>query len=118
MSKTWFDKTCDPKSWFDVTTKPGGWFSIESIADNIALPTKVYWVQLEIPYGAPLSQARAVYWNGNQIAEVTDALIGTGLKPLVLLNGEVKERAASEGDAIVLIEGVLCVLPSGYELLI
>ncbi len=99
----WFDKEASPIGWFGAEASASGWFDSSL---------------LEIPAGTVLIPARALYWTGTEIAEVTDALIGTGLKAIVLLDGVIKERAASEGVPLILLNGELFVLTAGYELII
>ena len=116
----WFDKEATPSGWFVVEASAPGWFDSVLLGTTSTLPVeaRVFWVQLEVPAGSVLTPARALYWTGNSIAEVTDALVGTGLKAIVLLNGVIKERSTTEGDPLILLNGELFVLPAGYELII
>lgn len=57
--------------------------------------------------GHQLTPRRALYWDGSLIREITDVLIGTGKKPIVLLDGALKERATTEGSPVVVVDGQL-----------
>jgi len=61
---------------------------------------------------------RAMLLKAAALSQITDAEVGTGKKPLVLLNGEVKERTASEGIPIVYDAGNLRTIAAGETLLI
>lgn len=63
-------------------------------------------------------QRRALLHNAGGFSQITDAELGTGKKPLVLLNGEIKERAASEGIPIVYDAGNLRTIAAGETLLL
>lgn len=61
---------------------------------------------------------RALVISSGSVIEITDVQIGTGLKPLVSYLGNIKERSASEGTAIVLDGGTLKEMLSSETLLI
>lgn len=61
---------------------------------------------------------RAILQKIGAMSQITDAELGTGKKPLVLLNGEIKERAASEGIPIVYDAGNLRTIAAGETLLL
>ena len=65
--------------------------------------------------GVALTPRRALYWDGSLIREITDGLIGSGKKPIVLLNGRLRERAASEGIPVIVQNGQLRCLDSSTE---
>lgn len=98
------------QGWFDKHAIPSAWFATEATAKG--------WFDELIVGGEDAVGVRALYWNGSRICQVTDALVGTGLKPLVLLNGIIKERAASEGVPLVFMNDAITTLPSGSTLLI
>lgn len=82
------------------------------------LNARVFWAEIEVPAfsGTP---RRALFWDGANLREVTDALLGTGKKPIVLLSGALKERAVSEGVAVVIVNGSLrCIDPATEVLLV
>ena len=97
--------------FFDVLNTPKGWFSVDS--------TVLGWFDksiIQVPYAVPLTYRRAILWNGSIYIEITDDLVGTGLKPLVLLDdGTIKERSASEGTPVILIDGILKTLNTATE---
>ncbi len=82
------------------------------------MSAKVAWVELEVPYGVPGTPYRALVIINGRISEITDDLIGTGLKPLVLLDGQVRERVDTEGTPLILINGLFYTLPQGSTLLL
>ena len=61
---------------------------------------------------------RAIILSGTGMqAEIQDAQIGQGIQPLVLMpDGSVQERVASEGDPLVLNGGILQTLPENSTL--
>lgn len=63
-------------------------------------------------------QVRALLLKLGLIQQVTNAEVGTGMKPLVLLDGEIKERSVSEGIPIVYDSGGLRTLAAGETLLL
>lgn len=65
---------------------------------------------------APVVLYRALILLDGELNEVPDKLVGSGVKPLVLLEGLLKERVDAEGLPVVLIEGGLQTLPSGGTL--
>lgn len=65
--------------------------------------------------GTSLTPRRALYWDGSLIREITDVLVGTGKKPIVLLNGTLKERAATEGVPVIVMNGQLRCLDTTTE---
>ena len=68
--------------------------------------------------GVSLAQ-RALYWNGLCVAQITDALIGTGKKPIVLmLDGTLRERVASEGTPLILVNSKRMLLNTSTETLL
>lgn len=78
---------------------------------------KIAWVQFEIPAGDEEGAFyRALIIVDGAIYQITDALVGTTLKPLVLYEGQVKQRSEDEGFPLVLIDGQLCTLPVGGTL--
>lgn len=93
---------------------------IKSLSTN---PFQVFAPQvLHLPLVVPVSggvleQYRALILNNGYLAQITDGLIGTGLKPLVLLDGRIKERETTEGEPLVMVNGVLCTMPPGGGLL-
>lgn len=74
--------------------------------------------QLITGAAAPLAQKRAVILRSGVLAEIADAEIGSGVKPVVLHNGRLRQRAASEGDPVVLENGRLRRLAEGEMLLL
>lgn len=64
------------------------------------------------------ASSRALLFQTGQLKQITDAELSTGKKPLVLLDGQIKERAASEGIPIVYDAGGLRTLASNETLLI
>lgn len=65
--------------------------------------------------GPQLTPRRALYWDGSVIREITDAQVGTGKKPIVLLNGALRERATSEGTPVIVVDGQLRCLDTTTE---
>lgn len=65
-----------------------------------------------------IQQVRALLIKSGQLHQITDAEVGTGLKPLVLLAGEIKQRSASEGIPIVYDAGGLRTIAAGETLLL
>lgn len=66
-----------------------------------------------------LIQRRALYWAGSGFAQITDALVGTGKKPFVILSdGSIKERVLSEGTPIIWDSSVLRALQGSTETLV
>ena len=61
---------------------------------------------------------RALIVISGVLRQITDAEVGTGKKPVVLLDGTLKERTASEGLPIVYDAGDLRTIASGEILLI
>lgn len=62
---------------------------------------------------------RALVRGGPWLAEITDGLLGTGKKPLVILGGELRERIAAEGVPVIVDAGALrCLDPATEQLLI
>jgi hypothetical protein len=56
--------------------------------------------------GEGATTQRAVIHKNGGYARVTDAQLGTGLKPLVVYNGKLRYRQTTEGVPIVLVPGV------------
>lgn len=76
-----------------------------SIAELAPLSTSVSW--------------RALILDTGVLREILDAELGTGKKPIVLLNGELKQRATTEGSPLVIgATGDWQTMPSGDTLLI
>ena len=102
----------------DITLWPG-----EPITSNIVVHTTmadffyaaVAWVQIEIPKAPPLTPRRALYLAAGVLGQIPTGLLGTGLKPVVILSGELKERAASEGTPVILDAGLLRCLNAASE---
>lgn len=65
--------------------------------------------------GPQLTPRRALYWDGSIIREVSDAVRGTGKKPIVLLDGALRERATSEGTPVIVVDGQLRCLDTTTE---
>lgn len=61
---------------------------------------------------------RALIMSSGQLAEITDAQLGTNLKPLVIYNGDLRQRSVAEGSPLVLDAGTLRALASGETLLL
>ena len=61
---------------------------------------------------------RALVRDGQWLAEVTDAWLGTGRKPVVILAGELRERVAAEGVPVIIDSGVLRCLDAATEQLL
>jgi hypothetical protein len=70
------------------------------------------------PVSSSSSSRRALILALGQLKEVPDNLLGTGLKPLVLVQGQVQERVASEGTPLILDQGQLRTLAANETLLI
>lgn len=97
-----FDRAIVPLAWGDQAYQAGGWFSEEMLS----------------PPDQGGASYRAIVLVGGVLRQVTDALLGTGMKPVVLDSGVLKERSASEGTPMVLVGGALVPMPSGGTLLI
>lgn len=61
---------------------------------------------------------RALVCDGPWLAEITDVLLGTGRKPVVILAGELRERAAAEGVPVIIDAGSLRCLDAATEQLL
>lgn len=61
---------------------------------------------------------RALIMSGGVITQIVDALIGANKKPLVMYQGGVQERVASEGVPIVVVNGEIRTLAANETLLI
>lgn len=61
---------------------------------------------------------RAIIIQLGTMKQITDAEVATGKKPLVMLDGQIKERSASEGIPVVYDAGGLRTLASNETLLI
>ena len=59
---------------------------------------------------------RALIIENGYIQQITNAQIGTGLKPLVLLNGIWQQRATTEGSPIVLDTGTIRIINANETL--
>jgi hypothetical protein len=72
--------------------------------------------------GAPVGGANTVHpalvLVNNRLRKVRDEELGTGLRPLVLYDGELRLRVGSEGTPMVFIDGEAVPLPLGHSLLI
>ena len=66
-------------------------------------------------FGTPV---RAIIFFNGFLAQVTDAQIGTALKPVVYDSGELKVRSATEGTPVVYDSGFLRTIAAGETLLI
>lgn len=97
-----FDRSIVPLAWGDQSYQVGGWFSEELLSP----PDQVG------------GSYRAIVLVSGVLLQVTDAMLGTGLKPVVLNSGVLQERAASEGTPMVLVGGALVPMPSGGTLLV
>lgn len=64
------------------------------------------------------SSVRALVLTNGELGLITDAQVGTGKKPVVLLSGDLKERAASEGLSLTLSDGVIRQLATDETLII
>lgn len=67
---------------------------------------------------AAVNPVRATLFLNGVFAQIQDAQIGTGLKPVVLDAGFPKVRAASEGVPLVFDSGYLRTIAAGETLLI
>lgn len=56
-------------------------------------------------YLSPLTPVRAIVVTSGSLGEVTDAQLGTGKKPVVVYQGDLKERATIEGEPVVMSGG-------------
>ena len=68
--------------------------------------------------GSNLLPVRAIYWSGSSLCQIKDADVGSGMRPIVLLNGQLKERSSSEGVPVVLDGGQLRCISSSVEMLL
>lgn len=97
-----------------------------SISDSAAnkLAGNPWQIFKQSPKRIPVSNAiaqsityrRAILWGIYGMAEITNAQLSLGFKPLVLYNGQIKERVATEGVPIIMINGNLQTLASSDTL--
>lgn len=102
---------------------PGGAYISSPNANEAQVPGGVYYQVnaassgTTTPAQSGSTSIRALVMVNNLITQITDALVGTGLKPLVLVNGVIQQRVASEGIPIV-YDGNKMRTMSGTETLI
>jgi hypothetical protein len=70
------------------------------------------------PLVATATTQRAIILQNGVMTQIVDALIGTNMKPLVLYQGQIQQRVASEGAPIVLAQGQLRVLAANETLIL
>lgn len=118
-AKGLFSKVLIREGWFDKTAQRAGWFDAATLGGTDA---KVSWVQLEIPAGVSggsLIPRRALWLDAGALRQISDALIGTGKKPVVILSGVLRERSTTEGVPVIIDGGSLhCLDGATEELLI
>jgi len=68
--------------------------------------------------GAGATPRRALIMVNGQITQVVDALVGTNQKPLVLYLGAVRQRVASEGVPLILVNGTIRTLAANERLVV
>ena len=112
-----FDPAALPEGWFDDAATPAAMFDRDLVGMSGSMYyAAVAWVQIEVPKAAvSLTPRRALYLAAGALGEIPTALLGTGKKPIVILSGELKERAASEGIPVILDAGVLRCLNAASE---
>ena len=94
---------------------PGGAFITETGARSYRVPGSGFVRETLSVASAIL--VRALLIKAGKLKQITDAEKGTGEKPLVLINGVLKQRVASEGVPVILDNGKLRTLGTNETLL-